>query len=169
VTEKGALLTYLLLKGADPNGLDEFDHVPLQRCDSCAAIGILIDHGADISRGNLLHKATGIPDEEIYICRMEFLLKNGGDIDARAVYSGTVEPGSRLYKDGIRLTGNEGTALHWAARGFMLGGREVDLLPRVKWLLEKGADTDIQDNNGRKPVDYASDQAMIDLFSSSGA
>ena len=45
----------------------------------------------------------------------------------RAVYSGAVEPGSRLYKDGMRLTGNEGTALHWAVRGFMLKRREVDL------------------------------------------
>ena len=160
VAENETLLKYLLSKGADPNTLDDFDRVPLELCDSCATIGTLIDYGVDISRAKLLHHATGIVDDKVCIERMEFLLGRGVDINARAVYPGDAEPGSRAYKDGIRQTGNEGTALHWAVRGFLLGGREVNLLPRVKWLLEKGADRDIKDNKGLKPIDYASDQVL---------
>jgi ankyrin repeat protein len=154
VTGKTTLLKYLLSKGANPNGLDDFEHTPLELCDSCAAIGVLIDHGADISRASLLHDAISISEDEVCIERMEFLLAKGVDINARAVYYlGDAEPGSRAYSYGMRRTGNEGTALHWA----VCGQREVKSLPRVKWLLEKGADRDVKDNDELKPIDYAFD------------
>lgn len=154
----------MLSKGANPNGLDDFERVPLEFCESCTSIGILLDYGADISRGNLLHEATGIPDDKVCITQMEFVLRRGVDINARAVYPGEAKLGTRQYNAGMRRTGNEGTALHWAVRGFKIRP-EVNLFPRVKWLVERGADREIKDNNRLRPVDYASDQATIDLLS----
>jgi hypothetical protein len=95
---------------------------------------------------------------------MKLVLGKGIDINARALYPGHAEPGSQVYNYGMKLTGNEGTALHWAVRGFKTRP-EVNRVPRVKWLLERGADKDIQDNTGLKPIDYASDQEMINLLS----
>jgi hypothetical protein len=37
-----------------------------------------------------------------------------------------------------------GTTLHWAANGFNIHS-PIDLPPRVRWLVEKGADTEIKD------------------------
>ena len=132
-------------------------------CQSCTSIGTLLDYGADISRGNLLHEATSISDNTECITQMEYILERGADINARAVYSGTYKPGTHQYKDGMRQTRTEGTALRWAIRGSK-GRREVDLHPRIKWLVERGADTEVEDNMGLRPVDYTSDQAMIDLL-----
>jgi hypothetical protein len=162
--EHNTLLWYLLSKGADPNVLNDFDLLPLDLYRSSTAIGILIDHGADISRAKLLHDATAISDDRECIEQMEFVLGRGVDINARATYPGDAGPGSRGYRNGIENTGNEGTALHWAVRGFRTRP-EVNKLPRVKWLLERGADRDIRDNIGLKPIDYASDPDMINLLS----
>ena len=144
--------------------LDDLDNLALERCDSEASIGILLDYGADIRHAKLLHWATGISDDEECIKQMEFVLGKGVDINARATYPGDCPPGSRVYAEGMRRTGNEGTALHWAVRGFVTR-REVNRLARIKWLLEKGADKDIRDNKGRKAIDYTSDQEIINLLS----
>jgi ankyrin repeat protein len=162
--ENTTLLRYLLLKGADPDVLDDFDLLPLDFCDSDAAVEILIDHGADISRAKLLHNATDISDDKRCIARMKLILGKGVAIDARATYPGHAEPGSRAYNSGMRRTRNEGTALHWAVRGSS-AHPGVNRLSRVRWLLERRADKDIPDNTGLKPIDYASDQEMIDLLS----
>jgi len=163
VTVNGPLLKYLLLKGADPNGLDRLKRVPLEFCRSCTSIGTLLDHGADISRSNLLHEVACISDDEACMTQMEFVLRRGADINAQAVYLGEAKPGTRAYNAGVRRTGDGGTALHWAVRGFKTR-REVNLFPRIKWLVEQGADREIRDNDGLRPVDYASDQATINLL-----
>ncbi|KIM99200.1 hypothetical protein OIDMADRAFT_56360 [Oidiodendron maius Zn] len=158
------LLRYLLSKGADPDTLDDLDNLALELCDSDASIGILLDYGADTTHAKLLHWAVGISDDEKCIKQMEFVLGRGVDINARATYPGNCPPGSRVYAEGMRRTGNEGTALHWAVRGWYCA-REVNRLARVKWLLEKGADKDILDNQGLKAIDYTSDQEIINLLS----
>ena len=164
VVANETLLEYLLSKGADLNGLDDFNNIPLGLCSSWEAIEILIKYGADISRANLLHDVTDISDDRECIERMGLVLEKGVDINACALYPGHAELGSEVYNYGMNLTGNEGTALHWAVRGFKIRP-EVNRVPWVKWLLERGADKDIQDNTGLKPIDYASDQEMINLLS----
>ncbi|KAH8650958.1 ankyrin repeat-containing domain protein [Tricladium varicosporioides] len=162
------LLEYLLLNGADPNGL-LYGKLPFQGCRTNAAIGVLIDYGADIERSNFLHEAITNPDDEECIKRMEFLIQKGVDIDNRAVFVGEseVEPGSRAYKRGVAQTLNEGTPLHWAVRMPNASrGWSTDCKPRVKWLLDNGADANIKDNAGLQPIHYAQDEAMEDLLNS---
>ena len=159
------LLKYLLSKGANPNSLDESDLLPLDLCSSTSTMKLLIDHGADVSRVNLLHHAISWPNNTYSEDTLEFLLKVGVDINACAVYTGDAPPGSRVYAHGLRMTGNGGTALHWIVRGFVLKGRpSVDRVVRAKWLLDKGARVDIKDNSGLTPLDYATDQSMIGLL-----
>ena len=72
---------------------------------------------------------------------LDVLLQHGADVNARVM-------GTKTYSMRISRTPstNEGmTALHVAAQA----GR-VDL---VRYLLEKGANPEITDSNGRKPID----------------
>jgi cytohesin len=78
---------------------------------------------------------------------MDVLLQHGADVNARVT-------GTKTYSMRIARTPstNEGmTALHVAAQS----GR-TDL---VRYLLEKGANPEIADSNGRKPIDLAAANA----------
>jgi hypothetical protein len=175
-SHKTPLLKYLLLKGADPNGLDHWEHAPLELCDDDDAIIALIDHGANVANGKPLHNAAVIVNDSDCIARMKLLVEHGVDINTRASYPGDTEPdpeapGRDAHSEGMRRTGSEGTALHWAVRGWNWNLRKanVNLLPRVKWLLENGADKAIKDNDGLTPLDYATDPEMVALLSNWGA
>lgn len=159
------MLKYLLTKGANPNGLDEFEYHPLYQSQNEAQISLLLEFGADPKQGSLFHKVISFRSIEDCLQRCEFLLKKGIDINLPAMYPGIGEPGTRRYKRGMRFTGNEGTALHWAVRGFYTSMyEEVDKLPRVRWLLEHGADPEIKDNVGKRAVDYTDDPVLIALL-----
>lgn len=160
------VLEYLLSKGADPNGLNESDSVPLNSCDSESTIKLLIDYGADVSRAQMLHHFICCPDHNFTEESCEFLLSVGVDINARAKYPGDAPPGSRVYRDAVRKLLDGGTALHFVVRGFGSRGWNTDPLPRAKWLLEHGAKMDIKDDCGLTPLEYTTNQAMIDLLES---
>ncbi|KAF4636128.1 hypothetical protein G7Y89_g1958 [Cudoniella acicularis] len=165
------LLRYLLSKGADPNGLDEFETFPLDICGDNTSIGLLIDAGANVNAANLYQDAVSFIDDESCFERLQYLLERGIDINSQAVYAGIWGPGTHWYKVGMRGTANEGTALHWAVRGFAVikTKPDINLLPRVKWLLDHGANAEIEDNVGKKAIDYAKSQAMIDLLKGYGS
>jgi hypothetical protein len=81
------MLRYLLSKGANLNDLDGSDYLPLDLCSSAPIMKLLIDHGADISRVNLLHDSVSLPNDIYLDGLLEFLLGVGADITARAVYT----------------------------------------------------------------------------------
>jgi len=127
---------------------------------------ILVDNGADLSRENLLHDALILRDDQNWKGYMEFVIEVlGVDIDALAVYAaeGHIQPGSRFYPKWVTAKGHAGTALHWAVSGFN-NSRKLDMIPKVKYLLEYGADVGVRDDQGLTPADYAKDQAMRDVF-----
>jgi hypothetical protein len=120
---------------------------------------ILIDNGADLSRENLLHRALQLRDDQNWKGRMKFLIEViGVDINAPAVYGaeGRIRPGSRSYPKWLSAKGHAGMALHWAVSEFN-NHRKQDMVPKVKQLLEYGADVDLRDDQGLRPVDYAKD------------
>ncbi|KAE8445212.1 hypothetical protein EG329_013584 [Mollisiaceae sp. DMI_Dod_QoI] len=160
------VLQYLLSKGADPNGLDDFDSVPLNSCGRKSTIKLLISYGADVSRAPMLHHDICCPNHSFTEEHCEFLLSVGVDINARAKYPGDAPPGSKVFRDAASSLLNGGTALHFAVRKYGSKGRDTNYLPRAKWLLEHGAKLDIKDDRGLTPLDYATDQAMIDLLES---
>lgn len=169
MTENVPILEYLLSKWADPNSFDAYGITVLGKTNNDVSLKLLVDNGADISREILLHKAVwyGRIEDENWRERMEFLVDVlGVDINAPAVFSGEgrVQPTSRNYPWWMKPKGKRGTALHWAVRGFGSRRARRDLRPKVKWLLEKGADANVLDDEGLRPVDYAEDQDMRDLF-----
>lgn len=160
-------MEYLLSNGADPNGLNSFDSVPLHVCDTESTIKLLVDYGADLSLAPILHDFVCFPNHTYSEESCEFLLSVGVDINAPAIYAGHHPPGSKLHDDAARGLLDGGTALHFLVRGYGRVGRpEVDPIPRMKWLLGHGAKMDIKDNCGLTPLDYATEPAMIELLKS---
>jgi ankyrin repeat protein len=148
------LMELLLSKGADPNAVDVYNFRPLDCANSVAELELLISHGAKPVKSNALHHAIQTEDDDECYKMMEFLLEKEVNINARAL----------LDKKGRK---KGGTALHWAVSGFNAPSRmkrATKILPRVKWLLEKGADSEILDEQKKKALDYADDQEMIDLL-----
>ncbi|KUJ10673.1 ankyrin [Mollisia scopiformis] len=165
--ENEKVLEYLLSNGADPNGLDDYHNVPLNICDTESTIKLLVDYGTDLSLAPLLHDFVCFPNHTYSEESCEFLLSVGVDINAPAVYAGHAPPGSKLYQDAAGRLVDGGTALHFLVRGFGRKGRpDVDPIPRMKWLLEHGANVDIKDDCGLTPLDYATEPAMIELLKS---
>jgi ankyrin repeat protein len=83
--------------------------------------------------------AGGPPSKEI----MDLLLDHGADVNAQVTDTKTYS--LRISRAPSATEGM--TALHVAAQA----GRADE----VKYLLEKGAKTDLADSNGRKPIDLA--------------
>jgi ankyrin repeat protein len=85
------------------------------------------------------------------IALLDLLLKHGADVNAQVT-------GTKMYSLHIArtpLNGEGMTALHVAAQA----GR-TDL---VRYLLEKGANTQIADANGKKPIDLVGAKAAPDI------
>ena len=91
---------------------------------------------------------VGTGSATVDVALLDQMLAHGADIDARvtgaASYSGRIA--RALTGDPVNTTSNEGmTALHAAVRS-----QNVSL---VRYLLDKGARTDIKDASGRTPLD----------------
>lgn len=166
MSDSEPILRYLLSKWANPNAIDEYGHTVLGMTTNEASLNILVQNGADLSREKLLHRALGFSEDRDWKKHMEFLVDVlGVDINAPAVFGGEghISPDSRWYPRWLEQKGHAGTALHWAVRGFQTS-RDLDMKPKVKWLLEKGADPNVLDDEGLTPVECARDQEMRDIF-----
>lgn len=163
------LLEYLLSKGADPNHVKMYGNVLLEFCEDHTIIDTLLYYGANVKYANVLHRMVSRKSTEDCIREMEWALKTTGvDINARAVHCAQCPKpctNDEHKSTAIAKIGYGGTALHWAVRGY--GFRQLDKtcrLPRVKWLLNHGADRGIADDEGKKAIDYADDPGMRQLL-----
>jgi ankyrin repeat protein len=122
------IVQVLLAKGASPN------------IKAMGLTSFLVAAGAV----NGLRGGPGAASAEPNITLLDLLVKHGADVNAQV--TGTKTYSMRIARSPAT---NEGmTALHIAAQA----GR-ADL---VRYLLEKGADTEIADSNGRKAIDLVS-------------
>ncbi|GKZ36056.1 hypothetical protein AbraIFM66950_006931 [Aspergillus brasiliensis] len=145
------LLRWCLEQGADPtfgcpnaqsfNDLERPDQPPMRgsgavlgmasRRSSPEIIDLLLDHGANIHNSNVLHYAACRRDGRA-IPIMEHLLQRGADVNEFG-YPAFLHFG--------------GTPLHAASY--------QGNLPAVRWLLQHGANSGLQDSQGSTPLDIA--------------
>jgi len=130
------LAKVLLAKGASPN----VDDMGLTSFLVAAGVGT----GTRGGTGLAAQAAAGSPAN---MPLMDLLLEHGADINAQIT-------GTKTYSMRIARapSANEGmTALHWAA---LTGKTDV-----VRFLLDKGANPEILDSDGHKPIDLVSSSA----------
>jgi ankyrin repeat protein len=120
----------LLAKGASPN-INAMGVTPF-----LAAAGVGNNPRGGGGGGNAATSAGGAA-----IALMDVLLQHGADVNAQV--TGTKTYSMRISRTPVAIEGM--TALHAAAQAV-----RTDL---VRYLLEKGANPEIADNNGRKPID----------------
>jgi len=130
----------LLAKGASPNindmGLTAF----------LVAAGV----GAG-TRGGTGLAAAASAGGPANIALMDLLIQHGADVNAQVTGTNTYS-----MRNSRAPSSNEGfTALHWAAQS---GKADV-----VKFLLDKGANPEIPDSNGHKPLDLLASGATAQL------
>ena len=133
------MLCWLLDHGADPNKRCQIDLTPFSMAvvtAPLANIQLLLERGADVKKGKPVHYA--IDRETNVIPVLQLLLQHGAAMNT-PLYDRKQDYASwRLF-----LFRNLGTPLHLAA----CAGR-MDV---VEFLLNKGADTTLEDNYGRTP------------------
>jgi ankyrin repeat protein len=156
------LTQWFLAHGADPNLISKDGHTPLDFAatqttpDIHAVIELLLSSGALLTHSSTLHNALiTIPTDDACIKRMEFFLSKNVDINALSFAN---QPDFQTW--------NPSTVLHWAARKHSAKRGKKNMLVRVKWLLEHGADVKIKDSKGGKVVDGVSDKNLIKLLDS---
>ncbi|EPE34242.1 Ankyrin repeat-containing protein [Glarea lozoyensis ATCC 20868] len=166
---------------------DEFYHDMYEaaRTHDVEVLSRFLDCGAELHEGvvkSVIFASEDIEDVDSTIKVMELffahglklrdipdILIEGVDINWPAVFV-EEEAGPRQLQDGVKRLGNRGTALHWAVKGHLLGGRQnrlIDRVPRVRWLLEHDADPEIEDAVGKRAIDYArsqDNQEMVELL-----
>jgi ankyrin repeat protein len=158
VVENEELTRFLLDKGADPNLVSSKGMYTLECAASLGTVSVvslLLERGASLERTNSLHHAvcTRNSDERCF-AMLEFLLRKGVDINTR----------SWKVKQKVPSRTIGGTALMSAVKKQEANIAELDLVERVKWLLAHGADPDIVDAGGKKPIDYAIDERLIEVL-----
>jgi len=136
----------LLAKGANPN-INDMGLTPFL---VAAGVGAGTTGGTGLAAQS---SAGGPVNMEL----MELLLQHGADVNARV--TGTLTYSMRVSR---APSANEGrTALHIAAQS-----GKTDL---VRYLLGKGAKTDITDADGKKPIDLASAAEIRTLLENAAA
>lgn len=154
------LTRWLLDHEADPNCISSDGHTPLDFCvtyetaDTPAIIDLLLEHGAILSKSNALHNALITLDLDEYCIKiMALLLDKGFDVN-RLSFIDQPELSQRT----------QSTALHWAVKKHCARRQRKNMLTRVAWLLDHGADVGVQDSNGKTPVQYATREDMTEIL-----
>jgi ankyrin repeat protein len=148
-----------MARGADPNLISQDGHTPLDFAvsqstpNAQAIVELLLSSGALLTHSNTLHNALNIPSDDDCIAMMEYLLEKGVDVNA---LSFTNQPSFQSR--------NCGTALHWAVKRHGARRGRQNMLLRVKWLLDHGADVGIRDSSGKLPIDAVTDEALVKLL-----
>jgi ankyrin repeat protein len=161
-----SLVKWFLAHDADPNRPSKFGHTPLDiavqqdgtdNSTRFVFVDMLLSAGAVLNQSETIHNAVcHIRSDTECIEMMEFLLAKGVDINALSFVNQTNrQPGWE-----------ESTALHWAVHRHQRRRMKKNMLVRVKWLLEHGADVRVKDSKGKTPLDEATDDALIELLSS---
>ncbi|KAL4908515.1 hypothetical protein BDW74DRAFT_166168 [Aspergillus multicolor] len=130
------MLPWLLDHGADPNQQSLIDLTPMSYAvkeTPISTIELLLDRGADVSKGQLLHRAIERESDEIAV--LDLLLQRGAPLNARR-YDNHPYSAKILF---FYLP--HGTALHHASGA---GKHGV-----VQFLLDQGADPTIMDTKGK--------------------
>lgn len=139
--EDEEMTAWLLDHGADPNRQCAIDLTPLSYAVESAPIPIIslmLNHGGDIQKGQLLHHAINRQSETIELLKL--LLEKGAAMNA-TMYQDHYPSWRLYYIMGL------GTVLHRASE---LG--KVDI---VRYLVSQGADPSITDANGRTAIECA--------------
>lgn len=89
---------------------------------------------------------------------MNFLLGKGVDINGR----------SWKIRQEVPCRTTAGTALMSAVKKQAATRVDLDMVERVNWLLSHGANPNIADDGGKKPIDYAVDQRLADILDGGG-
>jgi ankyrin repeat protein len=137
------LVQWFLSRNADPNISNSYSgQTALTGAVSHASLGILkllVQHGGDVRRGDLLHAALSstLPGKRE---KLDYLLDHGAPVDALQ-HSASPRLFGHMGPKGL------GTALHLAAA--------QDDAAMATALLGRGADRDVKDTLGRTPLDLA--------------
>lgn len=156
------LAKFLLEKGANPNGhytfVEETFLCAAARAQKPDMIDLFIKHGARIQGSNALQDAAAYRR----ICNAERLLELGANINEvfkKTEHAPISEP--NVYSRDIVL----GSALHCAVKGGTLNFPVTDSpADMVRFLLERGARTDIVDGNGKTALQVARRAGMRDVI-----
>ncbi|RSL83687.1 hypothetical protein CEP51_004327 [Fusarium floridanum] len=154
------LTTWFLEHGADPNLISKDGYTPLDFVaihpthDVPVIIDLLLSSGAIPAHSNALHNALIDTYADMNcIAMMMLLLEKGFDINA---LSFTNRPKVRGR--------NPSTPLHWAVRKHHTRKGRKNMLARVRWLIDHGADVEVRDSKGKTPIEWASDEALIEVL-----
>ena len=149
VKTKSKIVSYLLQRGANPNIRDTYDQTPLLHANNIKAVRALLDHGADPNiadnRGlTALHMAA-LGDKRQESVQI-----------TKALLQSQANPNSQT------LTGQ--TPLHFAVSNLSTwGSNSKGRAELVRILLEQGANPDIADNDGKRPIDVAKDNGLDEI------
>jgi ankyrin repeat protein len=156
--ENEELTKFLLDHGADPNLVSSRGMYAVECAVSLgniAVVKLLLERGASLSPSNSLHHAVCTRNsDETCVAMMDFLLQKGVDINER----------SWKVRQRIPSRTLGGTALMSAVKKQEAATEELDMVKRVKWLLAHGADANIVDAAGKKPIDYAKENRLIEVL-----
>ena len=140
---------WLLDEGADPNQEDSFGANPMSAAVQHAPIKVvklLLDRGADLQRGKLVHHALDRKEDVIEM--IDLLVERGAPLNS-IMY----EPGTYAWKFYFWM--GAGTPLQKAVE---LGRTDL-----VNYLLRKGADVSIANPKGETPLDIAKRLSNLEI------
>ncbi|RTE85065.1 hypothetical protein BHE90_000398 [Fusarium euwallaceae] len=159
-TKSIPLTKWFLKNGADPNLISKDGYTPLDFAaihptpDVPVIVDLLLSSGAIPAHSNALHNAliSTYHDRNCTVMMM-MLLRKGFDVNA---LSFTNRPKFRGR--------NPSTPLHWAVRKHHARKGRKNMLARVRWLIDHGADVEVRDSKGKTPIEWASDEALIEVL-----
>ncbi|KAI1116945.1 hypothetical protein F5Y14DRAFT_448736 [Nemania sp. NC0429] len=145
---------------ADPNLISKDGHTPLDFAvtyvspSTATIIDLLVSSGALLAHTNALHNAlVTIKSDDACETAMAMLLDRGFDINALSFSN---QPDFRDR--------NRSNPLHWAVRRHCARRGRRNMLARVEWLLDHGADVTIKDSKSKAPSEGINDEALANLL-----